>query len=624
MCGICGIKTHSLPPQHVLEHMLEALYHRGPDASGRYFSNEYMAGQRRLAINDLKTGDQPLYNTRKDVLLFYNGEIYNSPELRQSLQKQGITFRTHSDGEVICHLYDLYGENLFSHLDGMFACALWIEKEKKLILARDSAGEKPLYYSMLPQNGLTFASEVKSLLRIPYIDRSLDYQALWDFPTFLWIPEPATAFSAIKSLPRGHILICDQNTTRIRPFSPFPTEEINAASLPDSELIEYTRAIVTQAVESRLLSDVPAGAFLSGGLDSSIIATLAARKLSCLDTFTIGFENLHDPYHGMADESAQAETTAQALGSRHHTLHVTASDFRALLPEFCDKGDLPFSVSSGLGVLAVSKLAREKGIKVLLTGDGADEAFGGYSWYPFLPFSGVSPASSLPQHPVSFQNTGLAIQKRLEILAAYSPPKRAWAWHYYAAEEEKTALFSAEPFAEIQSSLRHFGNYKSENWSAIDYIHHDQNFYFPFEMLCKADRMTMAASVEGRIPFAAPSIQALAKTLSFSQMIRKTPKGDILKWPLRKAFEDILPSGVATRQKHGFNVPVDYWLRNEWKDLFSATFAPSSALARYGLLSSKSEKTAHLLLHDPDRLNGHSLFSFIMLNIWLERTEQWK
>ncbi len=624
MCGICGITTHPLPPKQILENMLEALHHRGPDASGRYFSNEYMAGQCRLAINDLKTGDQPLYNTKKDVLLLYNGEIYNSPALRQSLIKQGFHFRTHSDGEVICHLYDLYGEELFSHLDGMFACALWIEKENKLILARDSAGEKPLYYSLLPQNGLAFASEVKSLLRFPNIDRSLDYQALWDFPTFLWTPEPATAFSAIKSLPRGHILVCDHNTTRIRPFTPFATGKRDAASLSDAELIDYVRETVTQAVQSRLLSDVPLGAFLSGGLDSSIIATLAAQKLSRLDTFTIGFEKLHDPYHGMADESAQAEATARSLGTRHHTLHVTAADFRDLLPEFCDKGDLPFAVSSGLGVLGVSRLAREQGIKVLLTGDGADEAFGGYSWYPFLPLSGIRPANVLPDTPVSFQNTGIPLQKRLEILAAYSPQKRAWAWHYYAAEEEKVALFSTDPFEGIQSSLRHFDTNNTETWSAMEYIHHDQNFYFPYEMLCKADRMTMAASVEGRIPFAAPALQSLAKTLSFSQLVRKDVGGDVLKWPLRKAFENILPAEVADRKKHGFNVPIDHWLKHEWHDLFAATFAPSSALTRHGLLSSKAEKAARLLLDDSNRLNGHSLFSFIMLNMWLERIEQWK
>ena len=206
MCGICGIKSGQADPD-VLERMIRALHHRGPDSSGRYHGAEYMAGMRRLAVNDLYSGDQPLHNSRKNAVLFYNGEIYNSPKLRRDLEGRGFSFRTRSDGEAICHLFDLHGEELFSCLDGMFACALWVEDEKKLILARDPAGEKPLYYAHLPGGGLAFASEMKSLLKIPELPGGLDHQALWDFPTFLWIPEPSTAFAAIKNLPRRHILV---------------------------------------------------------------------------------------------------------------------------------------------------------------------------------------------------------------------------------------------------------------------------------------------------------------------------------------------------------------------------------------------------------------------------------
>lgn len=619
MCGICGIKSGQADPD-VLERMIRALHHRGPDSSGRYHGAEYMAGMRRLAVNDLYSGDQPLYNSRKNAVLFYNGEIYNSPELRRGLEARGFSFRTRSDGEAICHLFDLHGEELFSHLDGMFACALWVEDEKKLILARDPAGEKPLYYAHLPGGGLAFASEMKSLLKIPELPAGLDHQALWDFPTFLWIPEPSTAFAAIKSLPGGHILVADAAGVRIHPYACRVAPAPDAAKLGEAERIETVRATVTRAVHSRLLSDVPVGAFLSGGLDSSIVTTLAVERLPRLDTFTIAFDNIKDPYHGMADESEQALATARALGTRHHLLRATADMFRRLLPEFCDKADQPFAVSSGLGVLAISGLAREKGIKVLLTGDGADEAFGGYSWYPFLPHADRTSPAAVPGRPVSFQNTGLSVAERLGALSAMSGPERALAWHYYAAEEEKAALFAADPFHDSRSSVRHFSAFRAAAWDAPDYIRHDRKFYFPFEMLAKADRMTMANSVEGRVPFAAPEVQELAARLPFSDMVRD---GE-LKWILRRAFADKLPAGVADRKKHGFNVPVDHWLKNEWADLLDAAFSPSSSLSRHGFLAKGAGKTARQLRDDPERLNGHTLFAFIMLDLWLTRMQEWR
>jgi asparagine synthase (glutamine-hydrolysing) len=614
MCGICGIKSTEINSHELIMRMIDKLYHRGPDSHGFYKTDTYMAGMRRLSINGIHDGDQPLYNTNKDIILFYNGEIYNSPELRRMLEKEGFTFRTHSDGEVICHLYEIYGENLFEHLDGMFACALWSEREQKLILSRDLPGEKPLYYSILPHGGVAFASEVKSLLQIPQINKELDLQALWDFPTFLWIPEPDTAFREIKSIPRGHILIADEKGICIRPYANRFNPSLDIKNLSEADITELVRTTVSNAVYSRLLSDVPVGSFLSGGLDSTIVTTLASTKLGSLSTFTIGFEDLSDPYHGKADESAQAEESARRLGTKHHTIKVNANDFRSLLHEFCEKGDLPFSVSSGLGIMAVARSAREAGIKVLLTGDGADEAFGGYSWYPLLPITARKIPTLTAHPPVSYQNFGFPLAKRLDIMAGYDAPKRAWAWHYYAAEEEKIKLYSKDLFGGLQSSLRYFSEFKNSYWAPEDYIKNDQQFYFPFEMLRKADRMTMAFSVEGRIPFAAPAVQALASQLKFSHMI----KGNTLKWILRKAFEDLLPQEIINRPKHGFNVPIDHWLKNEWSDLLKSAFAPSSALSRHGFLANGADQIAMNMRDDPIRLNGHTLFSYIMLDMWLE------
>ena len=619
MCGIAGYRSGRAVDDGVLGRMVGALLHRGPDGVGFHRSEPFAGGMRRLSINDLEHGGQPLFNASRSVALFYNGEIYNYPELRRELESRGHRFATHSDGEVICHLYDEMGADLFERLDGMFGAALWIENERRLILARDLPGEKPLYYAEPAPGELVFASELAGLAPYPSIDMSLNPQAVWDFPSFLWVPEPDTIYRGIRALPRGHLLIADANGVRVRAYANrFNTGPIGES---DEEVVAETRRVVSEAVRSRLLSDVPVGAFLSSGLDSSIVATLAAEALArdggrTLTTFSIGFEDAADPYHGRADESAEAAAYARTLGTVHHEIRVTADSFRADLETFCRHGGEPFAVSSGLGILTIARAARERGITVLLSGDGADELFGGYSWYPYLPLDGVAPAPA-PQDPLSFQNFGDGLDRRLSVLAGYGPAERAWAWHYYAAEAEKAALFASDLAAEANTSLRHFAAYQpvdGADWTAEDYIRQDRAFYLPYEMMRKLDRMTMACSVEGRAPFVAPAVLSHAAKLRYGQMVR----GDTLKWALRRAFADRLPTDITTRPKHGFNVPIDHWLKGEWSDLLDRTFTPGSALDQAGMLAPGAMDTARRLLHDPRRLNGHTLFCFIMLNFWLD------
>ncbi len=618
MCGIAGYYSPKIFPESVLEGMVESLRHRGPDAVGFFSDGPLKVGMRRLSINDLQGGNQPLCSEDGNIVLLYNGEIYNYPALRRDLEARGHVFRTRSDGEVICHLYEEEGERLFERLDAMFAVVLWDRRRRRLVLARDLPGEKPLHYTELPGNGLAFASEVKALLRHPEVDCELDLQALWDFPSFLWVPEPNTAFKRIKALLRGHFLVLDEKGYTITPYA-----NRFGSVLEDTEdetIIRTIRSTVEEAVVSRLLSDVPVGSFLSGGLDSSIVTTIAARELDELSTFTIGFENVSDPYHGRSDESVDAAAYAKKLGTKHHTIRVTAEDFRRDLVEFCAKGDQPFSVSSGLGILAVSRVAKEAGIKVLLTGDGADEAFGGYSWYEHF----HAPDATQPvagDGSVSFQNFGMDLEHRLGVLAGYDAHKRAWAWHYYASEAEKGALYHSDVRAEACDSMRHFQAFNpASTWIPEEYVAQDRAFYFPFEMLRKADRMTMACSVEGRVPFAAPAVQALADKLSYNQLVR----GGELKWALRRAFEDMLPYEIVHRKKHGFNVPIDHWLSGDWAYLVDETFSPSSALSQKGLLAPGALTVAKRMLADPVRLNGHTIFSFIVLNIWLEVSDTWK
>ena len=617
MCGIAGYLQKRPTDPSVLTAMTEALHHRGPDQRGLYTSPPFAAGMCRLAINDVTHGSQPLTSPDGDVILLYNGEIYNSPTIRDDLETKQPPLETRCDGEVICRLYPEHGEDLFELLDGMFAVALWIESEQKLILARDIPGEKPLYFSRLSDTELVFASEIKALELFPGIDLSLNQQAMWDMPTFLWVPEPATVYGAIEALPPGHLLVADASGIHIRQYA----NRFGPDSLPtdDTDCIALTRELVESAVCSRLLSDVPVGCFLSSGLDSSIIASVAARQLPELSTFSIKFEDVSDPYHGHTDESAEARRLAALLHTHHHEILVTPQSLREQLERFCLYGDQPFSVSSGLGVLAVASRARDAGVKVLLGGDGADECFGGYSWYADLAHRApeAAPARDLDSsEPVSLHSVGLPAEQRLDAIAQYAPAERAWAWHYYAHESDKRALFNRDWWMTLKSSQRHFSDWNpATTWTPEDFIAQDRAFYLPNEMLRKVDRMTMAHSVEGRLPFVAPAILRYASHLGYQQMFRN---GE-LKWLLREAFRDLLPDSVLRRPKHGFNVPIDRWLRGDWIDMIDETFSTESALGRRGLLSNDCRQVATRLLEDPHRLHGHTLFSFVMLNRWLER-----
>ncbi len=619
MCGIAGyISKQDFPPK-VIKSMVQALYHRGPDEDGFYEDQPFCGGMRRLSINGLKNGSQPFYGVSGNSVLFYNGEIYNAPALRKFLQKEhGIQCQTDCDGEVIAHLYDVLGPKAFEKLDGMFAAAIWLRNEKKLILARDIAGEKPLYYSICSSGNFIFSSDLRSLLRHPSISKDISLQALWDIPTFLWVPEPQTIYNDVFVLPRSHYLVFDGQNLAITPYSNCFDKVKAEHSDSWEDLVHKTKAVVMDAVHSRLLSDVPLGAFLSSGLDSSIVTTLAQKELGNLQTFSIGFDrHEEDPYDGYADESQEAADYAKKIGTKHHIVRVTQKDFKDALPDFVAHNGQPNAVSSGLGVMQIAKQAREIGLKVLLSGDGADELFGGYGWYTLLGSDILDRAPQDTETPdISLHDNALSKSELLSNIAEHPYPKRAWAWHYYASETKKSRLFNDNLIPEIDSSLRIFGAFKntSEPWNAMDYIAQDRECYLPNEMMTKVDRMTMAHSIEGRPPFVAPAILNFVKGLSYPHMV----KDGVLKPLLREAFRDLLPASIIDRPKHGFRVPIDAWLKGEWSDLVKQTFAPSSALNRAGYLSAEAENYALSMVNSTKRINGHSIFAFIVMNLWLE------
>lgn len=609
MCGIAGILSKTGNKRDQVEKMLKSLIHRGPDEKSYWEGKNYYAGMRRLSINDIEGGSQPFYDESRNIVLFYNGEIYNYQSLKKQLIDVGIKFKTSCDGEVICHLYKIYGNGFLSKLEGMFSIALWDQSRETLILGRDFPGEKPLYYSKLDCGGIAFSSEINSLIKCKDINKKLDEQALWDFPTFLWVPEPNTIYENIKALKPGNFIKYSLNDgMNVFSFK----EDIKFPELKESYSEKYTleliRDTVHSSIKNQLLSDVPIGTFLSGGIDSSIITAVASKYINNLNTFCIGFKDSYDPYHGESNESDQAKEFAEFLGTNHTNINVTADTFRELLPLFLKSAGQPFAVSSGLGILTVSQKAKEMGIKVLLSGDGADEAFGGYSWYSSL--SKIKPNIDKSFEPYRYIDLGDSITEKEKRLSGYKNDMRAWALHYYGSEKEKMNLFSNDFIK--QTSLSHFRSYDFCN--PIDYINHDREFYFPNEMLTKVDRLTMAFSIEGRSPFAAPRVQLLAKQLNWDYLC----KNNILKWSLKEAFKDVLPNKVIKRKKHGFNVPIDFWLKNQWNDLFEETFSNESELYKYGLIDKNAKKNALCLLTDPKKVSGHFLFCFIILNEWLK------
>ena len=609
MCGIAGILSEERLKRDQLSVMLKKLSHRGPDETTIWGESEYLAGMRRLSINDIEGGSQPLFNSNKNLVLFYNGEIYNYPSLRKELEADGIIFNTNCDGEVISHLYEKYGEKFLSLLDGMFAISIWDTKEKTLLLARDYPGEKPLYYSKLDNGGIAFSSEIESLSGCNLIDKNFDSQSIWDFPTFLWIPEPNTIYKKIKALMPGQYL--KVNLEGRFEFKNFKSEikAPNIFHLNQKEKIDFVRDVVEESIRSRLLSDVPIGSFLSGGLDSSIITSVASKYVNNLKTFCIGFKDKYDPYHGNSDESEDAAMYAAELGIEHFNIKIDAQDFRNNLPQLIKHAGQPYAVSSGLGILSISKLAKELGVKVLLSGDGADEAFGGYSWYKSL--QNISKMSKdFNEKAFRFYDLNDEISEKQRRISKYKLSERQWSLHYYGSENEKSDLFS-EKF-KGDSSLRYFDHQSFDQ--PLDYLNHDRDFYFPNEMLSKVDRFTMANSVEGRAPFAAPNVQLLAKQLKWDDLY----KDKTLKWILRKAFDDNLPRHIIKRKKHGFNVPIDFWLKHQWNDLLEDTFSANSKLMRLGYIDKNSRLNALKLLNDPQKVSGHIILCYIMLNIWLE------
>jgi asparagine synthase (glutamine-hydrolysing) len=623
MCGIAGIFAHeSGAPvaEEVLHRMCGAMIHRGPDDEGLYVSGPVGLGMRRLSIVDLVGGHQPLANEDETVWVVCNGEIYNAPELRDELAARGHRFRCRSDVEVIPHLYEELGPACVERLRGMFGLALWDAHRRRLLLARDRVGIKPLYYAAAGGR-LVFGSEAKAVLAAG-VDRTIDPQALHDYLSLGYVPAPRSMFAGVHKLPPAHVLVCEAGGgVRVERYwdVPRPAPNGNGASALRGGADEYAerlRAVLTDAVRCHLLADVPVGVFLSGGLDSStIVALMRDLGVGRLRTFTIGFAERS------FSEADEARLVAERFGTEHHELTVRP-DAIALVADLVRAFDEPFADSSALPVYYVSQLARQH-VKVVLSGEGGDEVLAGYETYLaaklarlYRRLPGMLARTAVPglirRLPVSHARVSFDYKAKRFVTGALLPPAAGHLWWKVLLDEDvKAALYRESPGAEPTVRLFEelFAASGGDDLDRLQYV--DTRLYLPDDILVKVDRMSMAHSLEARVPFLDHHVIAFARTIPTGLRIRGITK----KYLLRRAMADRLPRSVITGKKRGFNVPLPAWIRGELRGFFRDHLGPE-ALRSIGLFDAA---VVGRLLADHEAMRAdHSrpLWALLMFVLW--------
>ncbi len=583
MCGICGLAARNgsgVDPAR-LRAMNEELRHRGPDDDGELLDGPVGLAMRRLSIIDLDHGAQPISNEDETIHIVLNGEIYNHEQLRAELRGRGHSFTTGSDVEVVIHAYEDEGLACFERLRGMFALALWDSRAGRLILARDAFGIKPLYYSERPE-GLAFASELKALLRDPAFPRDLDSAALEAYLAFNSIPAPLTIFSAARKLRPGHLLIWQDGRAEIRCWArPRPVSAGSERTESADELAEELRERLRDSVRAHLVSDVPVGVLLSGGVDSSVLTALAAQETAGqISTFSIGFEEKS------FDELDRARLVASRYGTDHHE-EVLRPDAVDLLPRLARALDEPMADSSSLATWLVCELA-SKHVKVVLSGEGADELFGGYFTYVadrLASFVGGPAALATPlaqRLPSSSKRVSLDYKlKRFTAAAALPPLERHHAFkEIFSADMRQALLDGSRPSGDPVDFLRA----RYAETAGVEPIARlqdvDVGIYLPDDLLVKTDRTSMAHSLEARVPFLDPAVYELASALPLALRIRAGAKKRLL----RKAIEPLVPRSIVHGPKRGFSIPAAAWLRGELQPMARDLLAPD-VIRRQGVFS---------------------------------------
>jgi asparagine synthase (glutamine-hydrolysing) len=577
MCGIAGFaetrpregwargSDAAVTARALLRGMCAAIRHRGPDDEGIHVEAAVALGMRRLSIIDLTTGRQPIHNEDGTVWVVFNGEIYNYVDLRKQLEALGHRFYTASDTETIVHAYEEWGEDTFGRLRGMFGIALWDRRNSTLLLARDRVGIKPLHYAIV-QDRLYFGSEIKSILAGTDLTPAVDFGAIDHYFSYLYTPRDRSIFAGVHKLPPGHLLRWQNGVADVRQYWQLPVEEIAPTS--ETEAIEELRDILQDAVSTHLMSEVPLGAFLSGGIDSSLVVGLMAQASSRpVKTFSIGFDDAR------YNELEHARVVAQHFATDHHEF-IVRPDAMGIIDNLIGHFDEPFGDSSAIPTWYVSELARRH-VTVVLSGDGGDELFGGYDRY--------------------FPHPRIAAFDRWSIPGSRAIASIVWPWlphgtrgknflrtvardqrgRYldqigYFQRDEKAALFSNDLQRQIgnanaEATLAcHFDRLQRLPWHA-QMMHFDFETYLPEDILTKVDRMSMAHSIESRVPLLDNHVVEFAARLPASLKIHNGRRKHVLK----EAAASLLPASILARGKRGFEVPVGVWFRRGLSDVFS-------------------------------------------------------
>ena len=621
MCGICGKVEFDRDARvngALIQTMLDAIRHRGPDDEGVYFSPQVGLGHARLSIIDLSSGHQPLSNENGTVWIVFNGEIYNYRELRNQLLAKGHVFKTQTDTEVIVHLYEELGPQSLEKLRGMFAFALWDENTKTLLLARDRVGIKPLYYS-LNQHNIIFASEIKAILSDPAINPELAPEIIDRFLTFLYVPGEETLLKGICKLAPGHYLLLKDGKAEIRQYWDLqffkPSER---PSLKDA--VDELSNLLVEAVELHMIADVPVGVLLSGGVDSTaVLSCVAERTDKEISSFTVGFS---DP--GVADERPYARLAAETYGSQHYEMTITASDFADFLPRYVWHMEEPVCEPPAVALYYVSKLARNY-VKVLLSGEGGDEAFAGYDNYRSIVWlerlKRVWPAANGPaSRGVSRLNSWVHSAR----VSKYMPLVNATFPDYYYSRTSTPYRYSGNGIGELYSTdflnsidreysaepvRRLFSTVKNEG--VLDQmLYIDTKTWLPDDLLIKADKMTMANSLELRVPLLDHRLLEFAASLPPHYKL----KGFTLKHIWKKALSKRVPDAILRRRKAGFPVPYESWLRNDFKDNVRAILTDQKTAQRGYFHKAAVEK---LIQANRDRgFYSKEIFSLVTLELW--------
>ena len=624
MCGIAGVVDADTPSPDATELQLACVRHRGPDAAGRFASGPGVVAQNRLAVIDLATGDPPITDETGAIGVVLNGEIYNFEQLRQQLLADGHRFTSRGDTEVIAHLAEeLPAVGLARRLDGMFAFAIWDGRRDELILARDRLGKKPLYYHYDGRR-LVFGSEIKAVLADPAVRRELNPRAIPAYLTFGYVPTPETFFADVLSLPPAHVLTYSPGgPPRLERYWEMPVPGVDGGTALEvgmDEAAGLVRSSLARAVERRLVADVPLGAFLSGGIDSSVVVALMARALDRpVKTFTIGFEHGSD-----FDERAYARRVAKRYGTEHHE-EVVRPDAIELIETLLWHHDQPFGDSSAIPTYLLCEVTRQD-VTVALSGDGGDELFAGYERF----------AAALAL--AGYRRIPSAVRHAITALAGRFPPDAL------ARRAESIQRFTAAGELPVLDAYRTWLSYFDEerrdqllvdrdDWGLEDYAAQWQrtagappldrllalnlHTYLLDDLLVKTDRMSMAHALEVRSPLLDTELVELAFRLPANLKLRHGRRKRVL----AAAVEDLLPSEILSRRKRGFGVPLDEWFRHDLRGYVASRLGSSSARVREHLRPAPIDRliSEHLARR---RNHGQRLWSLLMLELFLRR-EGW-